>query len=65
MEDVRVTTEKLRKEKKHLKDIEYLIGEVKWGKLHLELTIHNGAVTAIEVISRQRVDYGRGSKVKP
>ena len=48
----------------HLADIDYLVKEIKWGKLNLELVIQNGKVTAVEVISRQRIDYTKGEAVK-
>ena len=47
----------------HLADIDFLIKEIKWGKMHLELTINNGKVTAMDITSRQRIDYAKGKSL--
>ena len=48
----------------YLEDLKFLVTEMKWGKLNVELVIHDSKVSAINIISQQRVDYTKGAKVE-
>lgn len=53
-----------REHKPYLLDIETLIGEMKFGKLNIVLTIADGKVLNMEVLGRQLVRYDKGESLQ-
>jgi len=55
--------EAFQKNKPYLVDLETLIKEIKYGKIHLVFTVTNSRVISMEVGSQQLIRYDKGERL--
>jgi len=55
--------EAFQKNKPYLVDLETLIREIKYGKIHLVFTVTNSRVISMEVGSQQLIRYDKGERL--